>query len=329
MSHTSSWSYTDNEFGPHTWQDRYKVAEGNLQSPINIDTEAAKGDTIVEAIKFNYLPMKNSTITNDGRHLQITLSRNDSVVTGGPLTDTYQLAIIRFRWGHDNNSGSEHAINDQNYPLEVQLIHWNKKLYKNIGEAMGGENGLCIIGLLYQVSDDDNEGLMPVIKLLSREENKGCFSLEVKSTIDPTCFIKDMTSYWTYQGSLTTPPMSENVTWIISEKIIKISEKQLSAFRNVRNSCGELMAGHCRPLCPLNGRPVMLCVMNNNNNIEDHQENDDILAKDCDDDKENEILDENANHNCDDNGPDGTDKGYFEDIYKLEAMGDHVDLEAH
>ena len=37
------------------------------------------------------------------------------------------------------------------YCEQVQLIHWNKKLYKNIGEAMGGENGLCIIGLLYQV----------------------------------------------------------------------------------------------------------------------------------------------------------------------------------
>ena len=41
------------------------------------------------------------------------------------MTDTYQLAIIRFRWGHDNNSGSEHAINDQNYPLEV--IHFTIK----------------------------------------------------------------------------------------------------------------------------------------------------------------------------------------------------------
>ena len=37
------------------------------------------------------------------------------------------------------------------YCEQVQLIHWNKKLYKNIGEAMGGEKGLCIIGLLYQV----------------------------------------------------------------------------------------------------------------------------------------------------------------------------------
>lgn len=236
------------------------------------------------------------------------------------------MAVIRFRWGHDNDSGSEHAINDQNYPLEVQLIHWNKSLYKNIGEAMGGENGLCIIGLLYQVSDDDNEGLMPIIKLLSREENKGCFSLEVKSNIDPTCFIKDMTSYWTYQGSLTTPPMSENVTWIISEDIIKISEKQLSAFRNVRNSSGELMAGHCRPLCPLNGRLVRFCAMNSNNNIEDTQDNNNTLVEDCDDDKENEIVDANANYSCDDSGPDGTDKGYFEDIYKLEAIGDPVDL---
>ena len=41
-------------------------------------------------------------------------------------------------------------------------------------------------------------------------------------------FLIDMTSYWTYQGSLTTPPMSENVTWIISENIMKISEKQVS-----------------------------------------------------------------------------------------------------
>lgn len=86
------------------------------------------------------------------------------------------------------------------------------------------------------------------------------------------------------------------------------------------------MAGHCRPLCPLNGRLVRFCAMNSNNNIEDTQDNNNTLVEDCDDDKENEIVDANANYSCDDSGPDGTDKGYFEDIYKLEAIGDPVDL---
>jgi len=47
-----------------------------------------------------------------------------SVITGGPLTDKYQLAVIRFHWGQDDSSGSEHSIDDQNYPLEVTRNTW-------------------------------------------------------------------------------------------------------------------------------------------------------------------------------------------------------------
>ncbi|KAL9973620.1 hypothetical protein ACROYT_G020098 [Oculina patagonica] len=322
MANTSSWSYADNGFGPRSWQDRYKVAEGNLQSPINIETALAEDDKSLGPIKFHYTNINNSTITNDGRHLQVTLTRNESVVTGGPLTDQYQLAVIRFHWGHDNSSGSEHSIDEQNYPLEVQLIHWNKCLYKNIGEAMAGENGLCIIGLLFQVSDDDNESLTPIIKLLSRDENKGCFSLEVKSTIDPSHFIKDMTAYWTYQGSLTTPPLSENVTWIISQNLMDISEKQINAFRSVRNSSGEPMAGHCRPLCPLNERSIRSCIIESISDIENDQDSNENIIEDGDgdDDKENELPDENANYHGNDAELDITEKSYFEEIYKLEGV---------
>lgn len=64
--------------GPRSWQDRYKVADGNLQSPINIETANARDDNIVGPIKFLYENINNSTITNDGRHLQVTLTRNES-----------------------------------------------------------------------------------------------------------------------------------------------------------------------------------------------------------------------------------------------------------
>ncbi len=64
--------------GPRSWQDRYKVAEGNLQSPINIETALAEDDKSLGPIKFYYTNINNSTITNDGRHLQVTLTRNES-----------------------------------------------------------------------------------------------------------------------------------------------------------------------------------------------------------------------------------------------------------
>lgn len=259
MTSSSSWGYADNDFGPKTWLQRYKVAKGNLQSPINIDTaQVVVGDN-VGPIQFQYVDIQNSTITNDGRHLQVTVIKNESVVNGGPLSERYQLAVIRFHWGSNSDTGSEHAINGQKYPLEVQLIHWNKDLYKNIGEAMVGKNGLCIIGLFYQISGEDDEGLKPIIELLSRDGNKGCFSLEVKSTIDPNQLIRDMTSYWTYQGSLTTPPLTENVTWVISENVGSLSQKQMEAFRSLKNTSGVLMADQCRPLCPQNDRSVRLC----------------------------------------------------------------------
>lgn len=64
--------------GPQSWLDRYKVAEGNLQSPINIETTKAEDDKTAGPITFHYKSVTNSTITNDGRHLRVTLTRNES-----------------------------------------------------------------------------------------------------------------------------------------------------------------------------------------------------------------------------------------------------------
>ena len=52
-------------------------------------------------------------------HCRTDISCFLSAVTGGPLTDRYQLAVIRFHWGIDNYSGSEHSVDGLNYPLEV------------------------------------------------------------------------------------------------------------------------------------------------------------------------------------------------------------------
>ena len=64
--------------GPRSWHERYKVAKGNLQSPINIETAQGKVGNGVGPVQFKYINIHDSTITNDGRQLQITLTRNES-----------------------------------------------------------------------------------------------------------------------------------------------------------------------------------------------------------------------------------------------------------
>lgn len=104
----------------------------------------------------------------------------------------------------------------------------------------------------------------------------------------------------------------------------------MSAFRSVKNSSGEPMAGHCRPLCPLNGRSIRSCVIEDVNDIENNQENNDVVEdveeveKDGDDDKENELPDENVNyHGNDAETAEFTEKNYFDENYNLEVMVNH------
>lgn len=94
----------------------------------------------------------------------------------------------------------------------------------------------------------------------------------------------------------------------------------MNAFRSVRNSSGEPMADHCRPLCPLNGRSIRSCIIEVISDNENNQETNDNVIEDGDDDKENELPDENANYHGNDAELDITEKSYFEEIYNLEAM---------
>ena len=71
-----------------------------------------------------------------------------------------------------------------------------------------------------------------ILEIVKERSNMCLFSQLYYQQCD--AYLSDMTAYWTYQGSLTTPPLSENVTWIISQNVMDISEKQVSEIKGAR-----------------------------------------------------------------------------------------------
>ena len=118
--------------------------------------------------------------------------------------------------------------------MELHFVHYNSK-YKDIGEAIQNEDGLAVLGVLFELSPYDNPNLNPLLNAIPAIQ-KGHW--EAWNTY-PQNFRKllpvDTKSFYRYQGSLTTPPCSEVVTWTVFHDKLPISERQLKALRTLSN----------------------------------------------------------------------------------------------
>uniref|UniRef100_A0A8C4WT16 Carbonic anhydrase 7 n=1 Tax=Gopherus evgoodei TaxID=1825980 RepID=A0A8C4WT16_9SAUR len=119
---------------------------------------------------------------------------------------------------------------------DLHLVHWNARKYATFGEAAAAPDGLAVVGIFL-------------------EGTKAQFR-----TFNPKCLLPSSLNYWTYPGSLTTPPLYESVTWIVLKEPIRISEKQLEKFRTLLfTSEGDeriQMVNNFRPPQPLKGRII-------------------------------------------------------------------------
>ena len=149
------------------------------------------------------------------------------------LPNLYIIEQLHFHWGNNSTLGSEHAIDNKRYPLEMHLVHYNSK-YQNVTDAILGEerNGLAVISVLFEISKEDNEKLEPIMKRTHavREVDGEVVSVgfEGLALADLLPRSKD---FLTYEGSLTTPPCSEVVSWIVLKEKATISERQIQIFR--------------------------------------------------------------------------------------------------
>ncbi|XP_048371746.1 carbonic anhydrase 7 isoform X2 [Sphaerodactylus townsendi] len=237
MTSHKCWGYGQKD-GPAQWHTVYPIAQGNRQSPIDIDSKQAIFDPCLKPFRVSYELCASLELSNNGHSVTVDFKDVDdkAVVSGGPLEDPYRLKQFHFHWGKNRGCGSEHTIDGKPFPCELHLVHWNARKYGTFGEAAEAPDGLAVVGIFL-------EGTKAKFK---------CFN---PRSLLPSCL-----DYWTYPGSLTTPPLNESVTWIVLKDAIRISEKQMGKFRTLLFTTEEderiHMVNNFRPPQPLKGRVV-------------------------------------------------------------------------
>ncbi|XP_052286944.1 carbonic anhydrase-related protein 10-like [Dreissena polymorpha] len=253
------WTY-DGFSGPAWWGTKWPICTmGRYQSPIDILPDKLLFDPNLTGVVFSSEKKINGNLTNTGN--DITLFVDDVIVplinaTSGPLQYVYHLHHIKLHFGHDEASGSEHTVNGQAFPAEIQLYMFNADLYANYTQAMSSPNGLVAVSIFLEVGKIGNEAYTMISNALTHIPTKG--QQHRVHGLPLSVLLPQTKEYITYEGSLTQPQCQETVTWVIFNKPIYITEQQLTQLRNVNKEGGShlLIFGNIRPSQPMYNRLV-------------------------------------------------------------------------
>jgi len=250
------WSYLDQE----SWAN---ACQGKRQSPVDLPDICyqkqdlkVKLDSKLRLSLFFYDERLRGKLTNNG-HTVVFIPRQQNIgiefASSSVKNPTnYTFTQFHFHWNPDDTKGSEHSVDGVRKALELHLVHFNSK-YKSFEEASKKQDGLLVIGVLFQECFKDKEPYKGITDSLSRISKVG-------TTTDVTGFTlrsllpTNFDTFYSYEGSLTTPPCNETVTWILLAEYQRISYKELSEFQGL--SVLDPDVGLRRQTQPLNGRTI-------------------------------------------------------------------------
>ncbi|XP_054840575.1 carbonic anhydrase 2 [Eublepharis macularius] len=242
------WGYGKDN-GPSTWHETFPIANGQRQSPIDIQTKSARYDSSLKPLSITYEPSTAKNIVNNGHSFNVEFddSADKCVLKGGPLEGTYRLIQFHIHWGSREGQGSEHSVDSVKYDAELHLVHWNTK-YGKFAEAVKHPDGLAVLGVFLKVGSAC-PGIQKVVDALGSIKHKG--KQAAFTNFDPTGLLPACHDFWTYLGSLTTPPLLECVIWIVLKQPVTVSKEQIDKIRSLS------FYDENEPLCPMvdNWRP--------------------------------------------------------------------------
>ncbi|XP_044124401.1 carbonic anhydrase 12-like [Bufo gargarizans] len=253
-----NWCYEREECEPNTWPQNYPTCGNSSQSPINIINSEVQLDNKLQRIHiFGWSLPSTGVVTNNGHTVEVVLS-SDYFLAGAGLPNIYKFSGFHLHFGSLlAGEGSEHQIDGQAYPLEVHFVFYNTK-YVDLATAKTKPDGLAVVGVLFEIGERHGE-LQNVVNVLSDVAYQG---QSATISIRLSKLLLHTENFYKYQGSLTTPPCSENVAWHVIRIPQQLSSEQYEAIVSslyfTSSTAVEKipMVNNFRPVQPLNGRIV-------------------------------------------------------------------------
>lgn len=213
--HAAHWSY-DGEGGPASWgsmkPEFAACSSGKRQSPIDI-RDGIKVQ--LDPVQFEYKP-SSFRVVDSGHTIQVNVAAGNAIEVMGRRFELLQFHFHR---------PSEERIDGRQFDMVAHLVH------KDL------EGRLAVIAVLL-----DRGSAQPLVQTIwnNLPLEKGD-EVAARGTIDLNALLPPERSYFTYMGSLTTPPCSEGVLWMVMKQPVPISPDQIAIFSR---------------LYPMNARPI-------------------------------------------------------------------------
>ncbi|XP_041349559.1 carbonic anhydrase 7-like [Gigantopelta aegis] len=247
--------------GPENWPLVFPTCGGDRQSPVEVVSELVepgRGLTDFNLSELNNTNGVSMVIANTGGYtVKIIVSGSPIYITGGGLEGRYRLIQFHYHWGLQNHRGSEHCIDGGYFPMEMHIVLYNDK-YADFTSAIHKNMGIAVLAFFFKVGKVNKSMLQitnHILDIKFKDSRKPIAAFPILSLLP-----KKINSWFRYDGSLTTPPCSESVTWTLFKDEIHISDAQIQEFRNifenVRGQENRTLADNFRPLQALNSRKV-------------------------------------------------------------------------
>jgi len=221
-----SWTY-NGPTGPLAWHkldpSYQSCTKGKEQSPV--DLRGARLNQALKPIEFHYLagPV---TVENNGHTIEVHVNPGSYIVANGVRYD-----LVQFHFHHP----SEHSIKNRLADMELHLVH------------KSADGKLAVVAV--RLNEDRGFPNATLAALWQYLPTRAGQEEKVADMVNPGGMLPSDRGYWTYAGSLTTPPCTEGVRWFVFEQELDISREQLNAF-------AALYKMNARPTQDLHGRKI-------------------------------------------------------------------------
>ncbi|XP_007945207.1 carbonic anhydrase 9 [Orycteropus afer afer] len=248
----SHWRYR----GDPPWPQVFPACAGRFQSPVDIRPELAAFCPAlrpVELLGFVLPPLPELHLQNNGHTVQLTLPPGlEMALSPG---QEYRALQLHLHWGAAGRPGSEHTVGGHRFPAEIHVVHLSTT-FATVEEALGRPGGVAVLAAFLQEGPEENSAYEQLLSHLEEVAEEGSEAwvpgLDVSALLP-----SDLSRYFRYEGSLTTPSCAQGVTWTVFNQTVKLSAKQLHTLSDTLwGPDDSRLQMNFRATQPLNGRVI-------------------------------------------------------------------------